>query len=125
SSDPAPKLVTETTPSGDFIKPTGPAPRMPGTVPALDEVEALRLSEAAVGRRIPDFTLLDREGRPVPLASYRGKPLLVRFIYTGCFQVCPTQTRALHDAVRGLDVLLGADRFNVVSIGFNQPFDSY
>lgn len=108
-----------------FIERAGQATRAPGTVPALDEVEALRASEAAVGRMIPDATLLDRQGRPVSLSSYRGKPLLVSFIYTGCFQVCPTQTRALHDAVRGLDVLLGADQFNVVSIGFNQPFDSW
>ena len=86
-------------------------------VPALDEREALRVAEAAVGRSVPDVTLLDRRGRPVPLSRYRGKPLLVSFIYTGCFQVCPTQTRALHEAVRGLDVLLGADRFNVVKIG--------
>jgi protein SCO1/2 len=93
-------------------------------VPALDEREALRAGEAAIGRTVPDFTLQDREGRPVRLADYRGKPLLVSFIYTGCFQVCPTQTRALHEAVKGLDTMLGDHQFNVVSIGFNQPFDS-
>jgi protein SCO1 len=93
-------------------------------VPALDEREALRAGEAAIGRAVPDLVLQDREGRPVRLADYRGKPLLVSFIYTGCFQVCPTQTRALHEAVKGLDVMLGEHQFNVVSIGFNQPFDS-
>ena len=46
------------------------------------------------------------------------------FIYTGCFQVCPTQTWALYEAVKGLDRMLGERQFNVVSIGFNQPFDS-
>jgi protein SCO1 len=93
-------------------------------VPALDEREALRAGEAAIGHAVPDITLQDREGHPVRLADYRGKPLLVSFIYTGCFQVCPTQTRALHEAVKGLDAMLGAQQFNVVSIGFNQPFDS-
>ena len=96
-----------------------------GEVPALDEREALRVGEAAIGRTVPDLVLQDREGRPVRLADYRGKPLLVSFIYTGCFQVCPTQTRALHEAVKGLDTMLGAHQFNVVSIGFNQPFDSH
>ena len=95
-----------------------------GGVPALDEAEALRLSQAVIGHTVPDVTLLDRQGRPVRLSSYRGKPLLVSFIYTGCFEVCPTQTRALHEAVKGLDRMLSADQFNVVSIGFNQPFDS-
>jgi len=93
-------------------------------VAALDEQEALRASQAAVGRSVADHTLLDRDGRPLRLSSYRGKPLLVSFIYTGCFQVCPTQTRALHEAVKGLDAALGPQQYNVVSIGFNQPFDS-
>jgi protein SCO1 len=100
------------------------APLLLAAVPALDEREALRAGEAAIGRALPDLVLQDRQGRPVRLADYRGKPLLVSFIYTGCFQVCPTQTRALLEAVRGLDVMLGEHQFNVVSIGFNQPFDS-
>jgi protein SCO1/2 len=92
--------------------------------PLLDESEALRASQAAIGSTVPDHTLLGSDGRPVRLSSYRGRPLLVSFIYTGCFQVCPTQTRALHDAVKGLDARFGAQQYNVVSIGFNQPFDS-
>jgi protein SCO1/2 len=108
---------------GSIVERAGAAAREPGTVASLDEREALRLGQAAIGRQVPDLMLLDRQGRPVRLASYRGKPLLVSFIYTGCFQVCPTQTRALHEAVRGLDRMLGANQFNVVSIGFNQPFD--
>jgi protein SCO1/2 len=94
------------------------------TVPALDERAALAAAERAIGRTLPELTLLDRHGRPVALASYRGQPLLVSFIYTGCFQVCPLQTRALDEAVRGLQRMVGDGRFNVVSIGFNQPFDS-
>ena len=101
-----------------------PAPRAPGAVPSLDERDALRAAEAAIGRPVPDTPLLDRRGRPVRLSDYRGKPLLVSFIYTGCFQVCPAQTRALYEAVQGLDRMLGEHQFNVVSIGFNQPFDS-
>jgi protein SCO1 len=114
---PAPAAVS-------IIERADKAPREPGTVPALDEGQARRLGDAAIGQAVPDVTLFDRRGRPVSLASYRGKPLLVSFIYTGCFQICPTQTRALHEAVKGLDRLLGEDQFNVVSIGFNQPFDS-
>ena len=91
---------------------------------ALDEKEALRAGQAVIGNTLADHTLLDRNGQPLRLSSYRGKPLLVSFIYTGCFQVCPTQTRALHEAVQGLDVAFGARQFNVISIGFNQPFDS-
>ena len=104
--------------------PSPPEASAPSSVPALDERSALRAGEAVVGQVVPDFTLLDRQGRPVRLSSYRGKPLLVSFIYTGCFQVCPASTRALHEAVKGLDRLLAPNQFNVISIGFNQPFDS-
>src|SRR5690606_41344564 len=83
-------------------------PRAFATLTTVSAICTLSLHDA-----LPIF---DRRGRPVPLSRYRGKPLLVSFIYTGCFQVCPTQTRALQEAVRGLDVLLGSDRFNVVSI---------
>jgi protein SCO1/2 len=93
-------------------------------VPALDEKAALQLSQSVVNQPVGDFVLLDREGRPVQLSAYRGKPLLVSFMYTGCFQVCPTTTRNLQKAVVNTVATLGADRFNVVSIGFNQPFDS-
>jgi protein SCO1/2 len=103
---------------------TALAAREAGIVPAIDESEALRAGDAAIGAAVPDITLTDRQGRPVRLTDYRGKPLLVSFIYTGCFQACPTQTRALDDAVKGLERMLGAHQFNVVSIGFNQPFDS-
>ncbi|MGB6102703.1 MAG: SCO family protein [Pusillimonas sp.] len=99
------------------------ATRAPGELPAIDEAQAIRLAEGAVGRMTPDFELRDSNGKSVRLGNYRGKPLLVSFIYTGCFEVCPAQTRALNEAVEGLDNMLGENQFNVVSIGFNQPFD--
>jgi protein SCO1/2 len=96
----------------------------PPLSPALDQAAALRASQAVVGRAIGDYALQDREGGAVRLSSYRGKPLLVNFIYTGCFQVCPTTTRALQQAVAVAREALGHGRFNVISIGFNQPADS-
>ncbi|HET8747960.1 MAG TPA: SCO family protein [Ramlibacter sp.] len=90
----------------------------------LDRTDALRASQAAVGRTMPDPTLLDREGRPVRLSAFRGRPLLVSFIYTGCFEVCPATTRALDQSMQALQARFGERQFNVVSIGFNQPADS-
>jgi protein SCO1 len=100
------------------------APAQEAPLPALDQAQAMAASQAAVGRTIGDYTLLDREGRPVRLASFRGRPLLVSFIYTGCFQVCPLTTRSLQLAVQGLAARFGPSQFNVLSIGFNQPADS-
>lgn len=91
---------------------------------ALDQNTALRASQAVIGKAPSDFTFLDREGRPVRLSQYRGKPLLVSFIYTGCFQVCPLTTRSLQSAIEAGRGVFGTDQFNIVSIGFNQPSDS-
>ncbi len=94
------------------------------TITTLDENAAFEKSQAVIGKPMQDFVLLDRNGKPVELSRYRGKPLLVNFIYTACFQVCPTTTRNLQKAVAETVNVMGADRFNIVSIGFNQPFDS-
>lgn len=91
---------------------------------SLDRATALRKSQSVIGHAIGDFTLLDREGRPVRLSQYRGKPLLVSFIYTACFQVCPLTTRSLQKAVDAGRGVFGTSQFNVVSIGFNQPGDT-
>lgn len=94
------------------------------TLSTLDNKAAFELSQGAIGKPVGDHVLLDRHGRPTRLASYRGKPLLVNFIYTACFQVCPTTTKNLQKAVENTVGMLGTNRFNIVSIGFNQPFDS-
>ncbi|HEX5802617.1 MAG TPA: SCO family protein [Azospira sp.] len=94
------------------------------TLTSLDENTAFTLSQSAIGKPVGDFVLLNRDSKPVELKKYVGKPLLVNFIYTACFQVCPTTTRNLQKAVAETVSVMGADRFNIISIGFNQPFDS-
>ena len=84
---------------------------------------ALELSQAAIGRNIGEHTLRDTGGKTVRLSDYRGQPLLVSFVYTGCFQICPTATQFLALAVKAARDALGQDSFKVVSIGSNQPFD--
>lgn len=90
----------------------------------IDGEVVLRASQAVVGQMPRDYTLLDREGRTVQLSSYHGRPLLVSFIYTGCFHICPATTQALHQAVSSLRKRFGDRQFNVITIGFNQPDDS-
>ncbi|HEX2493838.1 MAG TPA: SCO family protein [Steroidobacter sp.] len=94
------------------------------SAPALDQQAALRASQAVINAAPGDYTLLDRQGRPIRLSSYRGKPLLVNFIYTGCFHVCPTSTVALHNAIASMRDRFGPTQFNIISIGFNQPTDT-
>jgi protein SCO1/2 len=97
---------------------------VPLAAQAFDEKLALKESQAAIGRTIGDYRFTDSQGRPVRMAELRGKPLVVSFVYTGCFQACPVATQALAKAVRQAREALGQDAFQVVSIGFNQPFDT-
>jgi len=91
---------------------------------AFDEKLALRESQAAIGRTLGDYALRDTEGRLVRLSDLRGKPLVVNFVYTGCFQVCPASTRFLAKAVAQAERTLGPGTFRVATIGFNLPFDT-
>ena len=92
--------------------------------PALDPDAALKASQAAIGRQLGDFTFLDRNHRQVRLADYRGKPLLVNFVYTGCSSECPLTTKLLAQAIRKAQGVVGSDSFRVLTIGFNLPYDS-
>lgn len=115
---------------GETALPQGPESAVPPSsaaqtgAPRVDQAQALRLSQDAIGRTVGDYTLRAPDGRPVRLTSLRGKPVLISFIYTGCFQVCPTTTRLLKRAVESAQRTLGPDSFHVLSIGFNQPFDT-
>jgi protein SCO1/2 len=40
----------------------------------------------------PDFTLVSQDGGPVSLDDFRGKVVVVAFIYTFCTDVCPMLT---------------------------------
>lgn len=40
--------------------------------------------EAKVGAEVPDYGLLNQSAQPIHLAQYRGKTLLLTFIYTRC-----------------------------------------
>lgn len=84
----------------------------------------MKFSRSVVGQKIGDYTLIDRDGRPVQLSSFRGKPLLVSFVYTSCSEVCPATTQYLAKAVKYMQAALGADSFSVLTVGFNAPWDS-
>lgn len=91
---------------------------------AFDAKLALQESQAAIGRTVGDYRLRDTDGKPLRLSDLRGKPLVVHFVYTGCFQVCPSSTEFLVKAVAQAERTLGPGTFRVATIGFNLPFDT-
>jgi protein SCO1/2 len=90
----------------------------------LDPAEVVARSEAAVGRVVGPHLLTDSEGRALPLESLRGRPLVVSLIYTSCASVCPVATRRLEDAVEQANRVIGAERFGVLTIGFDARHDT-
>jgi protein SCO1 len=49
---------------------------------------AWRLAVEANPLLLPEVALIDQEGHPFSFANYRGRPLLVDFIYTRCPTIC-------------------------------------
>jgi protein SCO1/2 len=63
------------------------------TVPRTENLTASpRLSVIAPA---PDFNLLDTAGRNVALSDYRGRVVLLAFIFTSCPGVCPLISRQM------------------------------
>jgi protein SCO1/2 len=55
-----------------------------------------------IGRTAPDFSLTDHQGRRIQLGQFRGRLVLLNFIYTNCADVCPITTATLTRVQRGL-----------------------
>jgi cytochrome oxidase Cu insertion factor (SCO1/SenC/PrrC family) len=47
------------------------------------------MSPLRQGRPAPEFALTDHRGQPVSLASLRGRPVVVTFVYADCHASCP------------------------------------
>ena len=92
--------------------------------PRLDETEAIARSEAAIGRVVRDQTLLAPDGTAVRLSGFRGRPLVLSLVYTSCSSVCPTTTQSVRSAVARARQALGADSFQVLTLGFDARNDS-
>jgi protein SCO1/2 len=90
-----------------------------------DPDKALALSQKAIGQSIRDYGLLDEFGNTVNLKSdYAGRPLVISMIFTSCHHVCPATTKHLAKSVDAAREALGADNFDVVTIGFDVANDT-
>jgi len=90
----------------------------------LDPETAITRSRQAVGRAISDYTLTDSNDARLSLSSYRGKPLVISLIYTSCSSICPPTTQHLMKAVNEARRIIGPDRFEVLTIGFDARHDT-
>ena len=91
---------------------------------AYDPEAALSVSQAAVGRELPDTAFTRSDGEAVRLNDFRGRPLLISMVFTSCHHVCPANTRHLDSAVRKARATFGQDSFNVITVGFDTAVDT-
>ncbi len=91
---------------------------------SFDAKEALRQSQAVIGRAPRDAAFKTADGRTLRLSDFRGKPVVLSLIYTSCYHVCPATTQHLAGVVRRARDALGPGSFAVLSIGFDTPNDT-
>jgi len=79
------------------------------------------------GDAVPDFKLLNQSGKLIHIAQFRGKVLLVTFIYTRCplADYCPRMSRNFAK----LDKALAADpalypKTHLLSVSFDPAYDT-
>jgi protein SCO1 len=72
---------------------------------------------AAGARPAPDFRLTDQAGKPVSIARFRGRPVIVTFIDPLCRNLCPLEARILE---RAWVKLPAAQRPAIVSVSVNR-----
>lgn len=79
------------------------------------------------GESVPDFSFLNQSDRTIHIAQFRGKVLLVTFIYTRCpiAAYCPRMSRnfAAIDQSLSTDPTL-YDRTHLLSISFDPTYDT-
>ena len=76
---------------------------------------------------VPDFNLINQNGKPISLAQYRGKALLVTFIYTRCPfpDYCPRVSGAFAQIDRDLRANPALYRnTHLLSISFDPGHDT-
>lgn len=80
-----------------------------------------------VGQRVPDFQLVNQHGKAVKLSDFRGKVVLVTFLYTQCPfpDKCPMLAQKLDKTRDLMDQVEGAQgKFQVVSITLDPKRDT-
>jgi protein SCO1/2 len=63
-----------------------------------------------------DFQLRDQDNHPVQLSAFRGKAVVLTFLYTHCPDACPLTAEKLHDAYQRLGGTAKRTAFIAVSV---------
>jgi len=94
---------------------------------ALVQDTTMRGKEAyrEIGETLPTFTLLDQEGRTVAASRFRGKKVVLNFIFTRCpiATMCPAATLRMAELQKAARAA-GTKDFELVSVSLDPEYDT-
>ena len=95
--------------------------------PESNSLAPKQSGRAALGEELPDFQLINQDGKGIHLHQYRGKALLLTFIYTRCPlpDYCPRMSKnfaQIMEQVRSDPTLFTAT--HLLSISIDPKFDT-
>jgi len=95
---------------------------------ALRQDTTIRGNKAyrAVGENLPSFALYDQTGEVVDIARFRGKHILINFIYTRCpiATMCPAAITLMETVQERVREAGRSDELELISITFDPEYDT-
>jgi protein SCO1 len=94
------------------------------TGPDNAELATKDIQRVQVGERVPDFALTDQNGRDIRLSDFRGKAVLLTFIYTRCPlpNFCPLMSKNFASLQERLEKSIPG-KFQLLSVSIDPEFD--
>lgn len=78
-------------------------PRRVVDVPSGKGVSVIEPEPASLGLAVPEFSLVDQDGRAVDQSIFDGRVTILDFFFTHCVMVCPMMTLAMQDLAKELE----------------------
>ncbi len=100
---------------------------LPASLKALPSNSALPAGTLSPGQQVPDFVLTDQNSHQVHFKNFRGKIVLVTFLYTSCPypEKCPMLAQKLNETRKLINNLAnGKNRFQAISITLDPVRDT-
>ena len=88
----------------------------------LSKLDVKLPAPARLQAATPPIALRDSTGRPTQLSQFRGKAVLLTFIYTHCPDVCPLIVADLHNALLRLGA--EASRLQIIAVSVDPRGDT-
>ena len=74
------------------------------------------------GTVAPDFTLTDQNGKQTSLSQFKGRPVVLTFLYTHCPDQCPLTAERLHSSMLSLGS--DASKVGIVAVSTDPKGDT-